>query len=100
MHRSQRIRRSIAVLSGLALAWVGLAGAAPAAFAMVPADLGAGGPPVPATAGVVTRTAVVGGMPGWQIALIAAGAALLAATLAWLAARARVARRQLATSAA
>ena len=30
------------------------------------------------------RTAVIGGMPGWQIALIAAGVALAAATLAVL----------------
>jgi hypothetical protein len=34
---------------------------------------------------------VIGGMPGWQIALIAAGAALLAATAALLAATAAVA---------
>jgi hypothetical protein len=37
----------------------------------------------------VTRTVVVGGMPGWQIALIAAGAALLTAMLAVLADRVR-----------
>jgi hypothetical protein len=41
----------------------------------------------------VTRTIVVGGMPGWQIALIAAGAALFAATLALLADRVRAAHR-------
>jgi hypothetical protein len=39
-------------------------------------------------------------MPGWQIALIAVGAALLAAALAVLADRALVARRHLATTAA
>ena len=44
--------------------------------------------------GAVTRTAVMGGMPGWQIALIAAGAALLAATLAVLADRVRTAHRK------
>jgi len=48
----------------------------------------------------VTRTAVVGGMPGWQIALIAAGAALLAAALAVLADRARAAHHKTAPSAA
>ena len=37
---------------------------------------------------------VVGGMPGWQIALIAIGAALVAAVLAVLAYRAWMARRQ------
>jgi hypothetical protein len=39
------------------------------------------------------RTVVIGGMPGWQIALIAAGAAALAAVLALLLARAWAARR-------
>jgi len=36
---------------------------------------------------------VMGGMTGWQIALIAIGAALLAATVAVLLDRARTARR-------
>jgi hypothetical protein len=40
------------------------------------------------------RTVVIGGMPGWQIALIAAGAALLAALVALLAYRAWAARRK------
>jgi hypothetical protein len=43
---------------------------------------------------------VVGGTPGWQIALIAIGAALLAATAAVLLDRARSARRNPATAAA
>ncbi len=38
---------------------------------------------------------VTGGMPGWQIALIAIGAAILAAALAVALDRARTARRQL-----
>ena len=46
------------------------------------------------------HTVVVGGMPGWQIALIAVGAALIAATVAVLADRARTARRKSATAAA
>jgi hypothetical protein len=50
--------------------------------------------------GPVSAHTVVGGMPGWQIALIVAGAALLAATVAVLADRARTARRQAATPAA
>ena len=37
---------------------------------------------------------VIGGMPGWQITLIAVGAALVAAVLAVLADRARSARRR------
>jgi hypothetical protein len=39
-------------------------------------------------------------MPGWQIALIAAGAALAAATLAVLADRARAAQEKTITAAA
>ena len=46
------------------------------------------------------HSVVVGGMPGWQIALIAVGAALLAAALAVLADRALTARRRAATAAA
>jgi len=49
------------------------------------------GPPVQAPA--QTHTAVAGGMPGWQIALIAAGTAILAAVLAVTADRARATRR-------
>ena len=41
----------------------------------------------------VTRIVVAGGMPGWQIALIAVGAALLTGTLAVLADRVRAAHR-------
>jgi hypothetical protein len=46
------------------------------------------------------HTVVVGGMPGWQIALIAVGAALVGAIIAVLADRARTARRSPATAAA
>ena len=42
---------------------------------------------------------IVGGMPGWQIALIAIGAALLAATAAVLADRAWAIRRKTITAA-
>ena len=48
----------------------------------------------------VTRTVVAGGTPGWQIALITVGAALLAAALAVLADRAWSTRRRSATAAA
>jgi hypothetical protein len=41
------------------------------------------------------HTFTAGGMPGWQIALIAAGAAVLAAAAAVLLDRARTARRHL-----
>jgi hypothetical protein len=53
-------------------------------------------PPLPAHA----HTLVTGGMPGWQITLIAVGAALLAAALAVTAYRMRAARRRVTVSAA
>jgi hypothetical protein len=97
----RRIRRIAGVLAGLACAWLGLAAAAPAAFAMiVPAPGGSGSAAPAPPARTVTHSVVVGGMPGWQIALIAIGAALLAAALAVLADRARAARRQAVTAAA
>jgi hypothetical protein len=61
-----------------------------------------GGYPVPGGVPVhpAVHTVVTGGMPGWQITLIAVAAALLAATVAVLADRARASRRQAATAAA
>jgi hypothetical protein len=115
MNPIRRIGRFAAVLAGLACAWLGLAAAAPAAFATphpIPPPGGAVGPQqpypganlpaaqVPALIHAVTRTVVIGGMPGWQIALIAIGAALLAATVAVLADRARAAHRTTITAAA
>jgi hypothetical protein len=85
MNRISRIRRTLAVLVGALLA---SAGAAPAAFAMVEppgGSYGSSAPPV--------QLITVGGMPGWQIALIALGAALFAAVAAVLLDRARAARR-------
>jgi len=49
---------------------------------------------------VPVHTVVIGGMPGWQIALIALGAALLAATAAVAVYRAWTARRKPVTAAA
>jgi len=101
MNPIRRIRRFAAVLAGLACAWLGLAAAAPAAFATphpIPDPGGATGnistPPLP----VQVHTVVVGGMPGWQIALLVIGAALLAATVAVLLDRARAARRNTITA--
>jgi hypothetical protein len=98
MNRIRRIRRIATALTGLAFTWLGLAVAAPAAFATTePApDSGSAGSGLV----TVTRTVAVGGMPGWQIALIAAGTALVAACLAVLADRARAAHRKTALSAA
>ncbi len=89
-----RIIRRYAVV---AAAWLGLAAAAPAAFAqsgMIPIPSG-GGDDVPGPAvQTVTRIVVVGGMPGWEIALIAVGAALAAAAVAVAAYRMLTVRRQ------
>jgi len=94
MNRIPRIRRAAAALTGLALAVLGLAAAAPAAFAQIVPPVGSGGVTAPAAVPAVTRVVVVGGMPGWQIALIAVGTALIAAALAVLADRARAAHRR------
>ena len=89
-----RIRRIAGILAGLACAWLGLAVAAPAAFAMpLPPGGSGGGVTTPAPPPVQVHTVAVGGMTGWQIALIAIGAALLAGTIAVLLDRARTARR-------
>ena len=90
MNPVRHIRRVAAVLVGLAAAVL----AATPAFARLEPDPGAGYvAPASVPAQIQYRTIVAGGMPGWQIALIAVGAALLAATVAVLANRARAARR-------
>jgi hypothetical protein len=105
MNGIRHIRRLAGVLAGLA----GVLLASPAAFAgtnPIPDPAGyVGDPyigtspvvPVPATTVHVINT---GGMPGWQITLIAIGAGLLAATVAVLLDRAWAARRKTITVAA
>ena len=87
MNVIQRIRHFAGVLAGLTA--VVLACGATPAFAVPPPPE----PSEPATSPVVIHTTVSGGMPGWQIALIAVAAALLAATVAVLADRARASRK-------
>jgi ABC-type sugar transport system substrate-binding protein len=90
MNPTRTIRRLATILAGLAAAALAFAAAAPAALARpVPPDPG---PPGIAPAPAI-HTVVVGGMPGWQITLIAVAAAALAAGLALLLARAWAARR-------
>jgi hypothetical protein len=89
-----RIQRCLAVLAGLGGALLTITASAPAALAVPP-------PPVPESPVPVTiHTVVSGGMSGWQITLIAVGAALLAATVTVLADRARASRRKAITAAA
>jgi hypothetical protein len=119
MNLIRRIRRIAVMLAGLACALVAYAAAAPAALAsgQPPPPLPPGWdkhPPLPLghvvgpvlgpnRAGyppVQIHTVVTGGMPGWQITLIAAGAALLAAVLAVLLDRAWATRRHITAPAA
>jgi len=91
----RHIRRIAVALAGLAAALVAF-GATPA-FAMrlpLPQDGPAPSTPVTSPVRTVTHTVVVGGMPSWQIALIAVGAALVAAVLAVLADHALAGRRR------
>ena len=84
------IRRLAAILAGLTGSVLALSAASPAAFAYVlPPGPSSGG-----TAGLPAQTIVTGGMPGWQITLIAAAAAILGAAAAVRLDRARAARRQ------
>ena len=94
------------LLTSLGVIAVSFAGTAPASLAMIrpPDGVGGGdgtgfGGPAP-----VIHTVVVGGMPGWQIAVIAIVAALVAAVVAAVAAvlleRTRTARRRLLSTAA
>lgn len=68
-------------------------GSAPAATSFPSGNRGGIYDPVQTSPAAPVIT-VVGGMPGWQIALIAIGAALVAAVAAVLAYRAWAARRQ------
>lgn len=101
MNGIRHIRRLVGVLAGLAGALLAF-GATPA-FASVPYP-DPGGPahelPPVFPAPIHTVTVVTGGMPRWQITLIAIGAALLAATVAVLLDRARATRQNAATAAA
>ena len=85
MNHLRRIFAAVATLAGTVLALA----TAPAAFArpLPPPDCCA----TDATTGSVTF--ITGGMPGWQIALIAVGAAMAAAILAVLLDRAWAARK-------
>jgi len=95
----RHIRRIAAVLGGLAAALAAFG--APPAFARPDPD-GAYAPAAPAQipVPVQVRTIVAGGMPGWQITLIAVGAALAAAAIAVLLDRALTARRHVIQKAA
>jgi hypothetical protein len=93
-----RLRRLAAALAAVTAGLLASAVAIPAAFARdFPAAVLGGQyrPAYPATVPASTVHAVTstGGMTGWQIALIALGAALIAAAVTIVLARARAAHR-------
>ena len=92
IHRIHRLARLLAAGAG-ALLVLAVASPAMAATARVP-HYPPTAPPAQAPAPIHTVTA--GGLPGWQIALIVAGAVVLSAILAVAADRARASRRHLA----
>jgi hypothetical protein len=129
MNRTRRlrpVRRLAAILAGLAAAPLAAATAAPAALATripPPNTPDGAAPATPAPAHlpplppgwnkhpplghvvgpvykVPVHTVIAGGMPGWQIALITAGPALLAVVLAIIAYRIRATHRRVTTPAA
>jgi hypothetical protein len=95
-----RLHRAGLVLAGIAVALLNVAVTLPASASSVhilPPPDGPGSLPADPVDPVV-RTIVVGGTPGWQIALIAIAASLLAATAAVLAYRAWTVRIRLRTA--
>jgi hypothetical protein len=88
-------RRLAAVLAAIACGLLASAATVPAAFAGIIPVPGPGGGYGPATpvAPATVRVVAVGGMTGWQITLIAVGAALVGAAVTLLLVRARTAYR-------
>ena len=108
MNAIRHLRHLASVLAGLAGVLLASAIAVPAAFAgtnPIPDPTGYVSDPYIGTAPIVpvpsaiVRVINTGGMPGWQITLIAIGAALLAAAVAVLLDRARATRRNPVTAA-
>ena len=96
MNRIHHIRRLVTALAGLAVTLVAAVAGGTAAFATVdptPGPLYARFGPIDPAVPAHAHTAVTAGMAGWQIALIAVGAAILGAIAAVLLDRAWSARR-------
>jgi hypothetical protein len=86
-HAAARLRRLAAALAAVTCTLLASAAIMPAAWAVN--EIPPGGPAQAPGAGAVTAS----GMPGWQITLIALGAALVTATAAVWLDRTRAARR-------
>jgi hypothetical protein len=85
--RLRRITTALAVAAGGVLAWAAVPAASASIIPITPD--GSDGP----AAAPAVRVITTGGMPGWQITLIAIAAALAAATAAVFLDRARASRR-------
>jgi hypothetical protein len=94
--RLHRIAAALAAVTAGLLAWATAVPAASAAPNLIPDPGGAPAPATPPAAPVQVITA--GGMPGWQITLIAVAAALVAATAAVFLDRARASSRSASTT--
>jgi len=99
MNPIRTIRRLATTLTGLAVALAAAVAGTPAAFAQPspppgpPGEIIRFGPLlVPHTIPAHTHAVTTGGLAGWQITLIAVGAAILAAIVTVLVHRARTAR--------
>jgi hypothetical protein len=96
-----RMRRLAAVLAAAVCGLLASAAIVPAAFAMpVPGPGYSGTTAVTSVPAATVRVVTAGGMAGWQITLIALGAALLSAAAAVLLYRALGARRAASATAA
>ena len=83
MSHLRRIPHLARFLAAFACALLGLAVSAPAAFGLkIPAPGGTSGVGATGPSPLFTRTVVSTGMPGWQVALIVAIVAVLAAAIA------------------
>ena len=104
------VRHAASVVLAICSSLLGFALFAPSASALMVGFQSYANGRVPSSAGTplvapqprltVVHTVLAGGMAGWQVTLIAVGAALLAAVVAVLADRARAERRRLSVSAA
>jgi len=91
--RLRRITAALATVTGGLLAWAAAVPPASAATTVIPDPGGASGT-VPTTAPAApVQIIAAGGMPGWQVALIALAAALVGAAAAVFVDRTRASRR-------
>jgi hypothetical protein len=93
IYRYRHVVRGLVVFASTLL---GLAVSAPTAFGIRVEDSGGSPPPLSSGKGrtyTLPHTAVTGGMPGWQFAVIVAGLVLIAAVIAVGAHRVRAAHR-------